>query len=80
MSDIPVSPARVVPFDQLEFRPRFEYGQMAKVAEVVGAGDGSRLGTGFARFIDAEIPWTVKYEEVILVLDGEGRYAPSRVI
>lgn len=65
------APARVVPYDQLEFTPRFDYGHMANVTEVVGGGDGSLLGTGFGRFKDAQIPWTVKYDEVLLVLDGE---------
>ena len=65
------APARVIPFEDLSFVPRFDYGHMAKVTEVVGAGDGSILGTGFGRFTDAEIPWTVKYDEVLLVLEGE---------
>ena len=65
------SPARVIAFDGLGFAPRFEYGHMAEVTEVTGAGDGSLLGTGFARFTKAEIPWTVKYDEVLLVLEGE---------
>ena len=64
------APARVIPFEDLSFAPRFDYGHMAKVTEVVGAGDGSMLGTGFGRFTDAEIPWTVKYDEVRLVLEG----------
>lgn len=71
MSETSVTPACVVPFDTLEFTPRFEYGHMAKVTEVIGAGDGSHLGTGFGRFINAEIPWTVQYEEVLMVLEGE---------
>lgn len=65
------TPARVIPFGDLKFAPRFEYGHMAQVTEVSGAGDGSLLGTGFGHFTKAEIPWTVKYDEVLLVLDGE---------
>ncbi len=68
---VDLAPARVTRFDDLEFAPRFDYGHMAKVTEVSGAGDGSLLGTGFGHFINAEIPWTVKYDEVLLVLDGE---------
>lgn len=60
-----------LPFDALDFIPRFEHGHMARVAEVTGAGDGTPLGTGFARFTDAAIPWTVRYDEVILVLEGQ---------
>lgn len=62
--------ARKIAFDRLTFGPRFAYGEMAGITEVVGGGDGTALGTGFARFRDADIPWTVKYDEVILVLEG----------
>lgn len=63
--------ARVARFDTLEFSPRFDYGHMAEVTEVTGTADGTVLGTGFGRFRDAEIPWTVKYDEVLLVLEGQ---------
>jgi len=62
--------ARRIGFDDLEFTPRFAYGEQAGVVEVTGTGDGTVLGTGFARFTEAEIPWTVRYDEVILVLEG----------
>lgn len=65
------APAAVTRFDGLGFTPRFEYGDMAQVTEVTGTGSGTKLGTGFGRFTDAEIPWTVQYDEVILVLEGE---------
>lgn len=64
------SHARQIGFDDLNFAPRFAYGDQADVVEVTGTGDGTVLGTGFARFTRAEIPWTVKYDEVILVLEG----------
>ena len=60
-----------MPFAGQDFVPRFEYGAMAQIAEVTGSGHGTQLGTGFARFTDAEIPWTVQYDEVLLVLEGE---------
>ncbi len=45
---------------------------MAQVSVVTGRkGDGTRLGSGFVRMKDAEIPWTIKYDEVILVLEGQ---------
>ena len=73
--------ARKIAFDGLSFAPRFAYGEMAEVTEVVGAGDGTELGTGFGRFINADIPWTVKYDEVLLVLEGEVEIAtPQGVI
>ena len=58
-------------FDALSFVPRFAYGDQAEVAEVTGTGDGTVLGTGFARFRQAAIPWRVRYDEVLLVLEGE---------
>lgn len=62
--------ARRVSFDELEFRPRFEYGEQAEIAVVTGAEDGTPLGTGFARFAEAAIPWTLRYDEVLLVIEG----------
>ena len=40
------SSVRVVRHAQLEFSPRFEYGDMAQVADVCGEADGSELGVG----------------------------------
>ena len=62
---------RQIAFEDLEFAPRFEYGHMAQAVEVTGTSDLTELGTGFARMSDAEIPWTVKYDETILVIEGE---------
>jgi len=62
--------ARSIEFADLAFAPRFAYGDQAQVVEVTGSGTGTPLGTGFARFRKAEIPWTVGYDEVILVLEG----------
>lgn len=64
------SGARSIRLNDLSFTPRFAYGDQASVVEVTGTGEGTVLGTGFARFTDAEIPWTVKYDEVLLVLEG----------
>ena len=63
--------AQVMTFAGQEFSPRFAHGDMAQVTEVTGVSIGTRLGTGFGRFIDAEIPWTVRYDEVLLVLEGQ---------
>jgi ethanolamine utilization protein EutQ len=60
-------------FDDLAFTPRFEYGEMAEVAGVCGAADGSELGAGWGRFSNARIPWTIRYDEVLTVFDGELR-------
>ena len=56
------SPVRLQRFDELEFVPRFEYGDMAESAELCGLTDGTRLGTGFARMKNAHIPWTIQYD------------------
>ncbi|MCP3880705.1 MAG: ethanolamine utilization protein EutQ [Sulfitobacter sp.] len=57
-------------FDELEFTPRFEYGEMAQVAGVCGSEDGTELGTGWGRMSNARIPWTIKYDEVLTVFEG----------
>ena len=62
---------RAVSFSSLAFEPRFEHGDVAKVAVVTGSADEGELGTGFVRMENAVIPWTVKYDEVLLVVDGE---------
>ena len=67
------APLRLVPFTDLEFSPRFEYGEMASVAGVCGAEDGSELGVGWGRLTQARIPWTTRYDEVLTVFEGELR-------
>ncbi len=66
-----VTQPRVCPFEEARFLPRFAYGDQAEIAEICGTADDTQLGTGFARLRDADIPWTVKYDEVLLVLEGE---------
>lgn len=71
MSPKPIkAPVRVERFADLTFMPRFEYGHMAEVVETCGEKDGSALGTGFARFKQAHIPWTIHYDEVLTVIEG----------
>ncbi len=62
---------RVERFDELNFVPRFEYGDVAQVVETCGSKDGSELGTGWGRMTNARIPWTIKYDEVLTVFEGE---------
>ena len=64
---------KVSRFKDLVFRPRFAYGEMSQVAEVVGAEQGSELGFGFTRLTKARIPWTIKYDEVLFVIAGQLR-------
>lgn len=67
----PKSAIRVERFEQLQFSPRFEYGEMAQSVEICGAGDGTELGAGWGRLTNAFIPWTIKYDEVISIFEGE---------
>ena len=64
------SSVRVVRHAQLQFSPRFEYGDMAQVAGVCGDSDGSELGVGWGRLENARIPWTIRYDEVLTVFAG----------
>ena len=61
---------RLCRFDQLSFSPRFEYGEMASVIEICGSQDGTELGVGWGKLMDAKIPWTIKYDEVLTVFEG----------
>lgn len=70
MTETARAPARVNRFAELSFLPRFAYPDMAEVVEVAGLADRSELSGGFARFRDADIPWQVRYDELILVLSG----------
>ncbi len=63
--------SKKIAFSDAVFTPRFAHGDMAQIAQITGTGEGTQLGTGMARFTDADIPWTVKYDEVLLVLEGE---------
>ena len=67
------SPLQFRQFSDLHFEPRFEYGHMAESAEICGLKDGTSLGTGFARMKNARIPWTIQYDEVLIVFEGELR-------
>ncbi len=67
------SPVRRQGFSDIKFTPRFEYGHMAETSEICGVEDGSRLSAGFARLKDAYIPWTIQYDEVLIVFEGQLR-------
>ena len=64
------SKPRVMSLGDAVFTPRFEYGDQAEVAQLCGADDGSKLGVGLVKLTSANIPWTIKYDEFILVLHG----------
>ena len=67
------SEPRVMKWEGAEFLPRFEYGEMAQAAQLCGEVDGTELAAGFVRMQNANIPWTVRYDEIVLVLEGEFR-------
>lgn len=73
MSESPVSksPPRVQRRADLEFTPRFEYGDQAEAAPFCGEADGVELGAGYGRLTNARFPWTIRYDEVLLVVEGE---------
>ncbi len=64
------SPPQLFDPDTAEFTPRFAYGDQAQVAVVSGADGATDLGSGYVRMTDARIPWTIQYDEVILVVEG----------
>ena len=64
------TPPKVHRLSGATYQPRFEYGDQAQVAALVGPDDGTTLGAGYVRMTGASIPWTIKYDEVILVIEG----------
>ena len=73
MSDSDKAPLRLLKYDELAFIPRFEYGDMAEVVELCGPNDGTELGVGFGRLTNAYFPWTIQYDEVLTVIEGNIR-------
>ena len=65
------SQPRVHRFANLKFQPRFEYSDQAAAAQVCGAEDMSELASGYGRLTNARFPWTIKYDEILIVLEGE---------
>ncbi len=64
------SKPRLINLNDAAYTPRFEYGDQAKVSSLCGTDDGSQLGVGVVKLTTAAIPWTIKYDEFILVLEG----------
>ena len=64
------APPRVMRYADLQFVPRGEGGDMAALSEFTGSKDGSELGSGLAVLSNARIDWTVRYDEVLIVLEG----------
>ena len=65
------SPPRVHRFADLNFQPRFEYGDQAAATQVCGAEDMSELASGYGGLTNTHFPWTMKYDEILIVLEGE---------
>ena len=66
-----MSQPRVMEWANSTFQPRFEHGDQAQAAPLCGTDDGSKLGAGFGRLTNASFEWTVHYDEIILVLEGD---------
>ena len=64
------TPARMISFAQLNFVPRAQGGDQAQLASICGTEEGSELGCGVVRLKGANLDWTVKYDEVLFVLEG----------
>ncbi len=64
------TPASLISFSDLKFEPRAEGGDQAQLASICSSQDGSELGAGLARLTNARLEWTVKYDEVLHVLEG----------
>ena len=62
--------ASVLKPQNMTFNPRFEYGEQAQVAPVCGVDKTTELGAGYVRMSNAHIPWTIKYDEMVLVIEG----------
>lgn len=65
------SPPSLVKFKDLEFIPRAEGGEQAQLANICSSADGGELGCGMARLRKARLEWTVKYDEVLHVIEGQ---------
>ena len=63
------APAQVFKPQDMTFNPRFEYGDQAQVAAVCGVDGSTELGAGYVRMTNARIPWTIKYDEMVLVIE-----------
>jgi ethanolamine utilization protein EutQ len=68
---VKTSHPRVMEWAKAAFQPRFEHGDQAQAAHLCGTDDDSKLGAGFGRLSKASFEWTVQYDEIILVLEGE---------
>lgn len=64
------TPHRFIPKEELNFVPRKEEGQSAQLAEICGQKDGTPLGVGIVNLEGAYIRWTITYDEVLVVLEG----------
>ena len=61
---------KVIRFEDVAFKPRFTYGDQAEIGNVTGAEQGAEFGYGFARMTNAKIPWTITYDEILLIVSG----------
>jgi ethanolamine utilization protein EutQ len=62
--------AKVLKPQDMTFIPRFAYGDQAQAAPVCGSDGETQLGAGYVRMTNASIPWTIKYDEMVVVIEG----------
>lgn len=60
-------------FKEMNFELYGEAGDGASIARLVGKNDSGSLGAGIATFNHCSIRWRVRYDEVIVVLEGSFR-------
>ncbi|MEZ5773616.1 MAG: cupin domain-containing protein [Hyphomicrobiaceae bacterium] len=65
------SKPRVVSYAAVPYAPRFAYGDQCQIGPVAGSADGAEMACGYALFEKARIPWTITYDEVLFVVEGE---------
>ncbi len=52
----------------------------AKIARVIGPETSATMGAGVAVFEGISVPWTVRYDEVIIVLEGDFRLRAGEAV
>lgn len=60
-------------FKEMNFEPYGQAGDGASIARIVGKADSGTIGAGIATFNRCSIRWRVRYDEVIVVLEGTFR-------
>ncbi len=68
-----MSEVRHYRFKEMNFEPYGQETDRATIARIVGTVDSGTIGAGIATFDRSSIRWRVRYDEVIVVLEGSFR-------